>query len=106
MSSLEINPKEFFEEFQKPQDVECLLKNLTEQFNSNELSLCDFIIFLFKNNLLKIMEQIGLFLVVFLLCVEGPYWNHLSLIATILLDREQPVCVVFLQEVLLLDKVD
>lgn len=47
------------------------------------------------------MEQIGLFLVVFLFCLEEPYWNHLSLMISILLEREQPVCLFFLKEVLL-----
>lgn len=67
MSSLEINPKLFFEEFEKPQSTESLLTNLNEKSNHNPLQLADFIIFLFRNNLLRNGEQLALCIVLYLL---------------------------------------
>lgn len=98
MSSSQINPKHFFEEFEKPQNAESLLTNLNEKSNHNKLSLADFIIFLFKNNILRNNEQLALSLTLFLIVEANHFHNHFSLLASILIERESLLCLFLLKE--------
>ena len=86
MSSLEINPKHFFEELHSPKDSQTLLKKLLDLSNDKSHHLIEFIVFLFKNNLLRSLEQFYLCFIVCLLHHQFEYPNHLHLVISVLID--------------------
>lgn len=105
MSTLDINQTEILKELKRDITVEVFYQNIIRLFKDNKTKLADYIVFLFKNNILQREERLVFNIILIRLTNEINLKNHLRLIYQIISKNEDISDILLFHDILVLKNI-
>ena len=105
MSTLDINQNEIFKELKRDITIEAFYQSIKKIFKDNKTKMADYIVFLFRNNILQREERFIFEIILIRLCEEINLKNHLKLILQIILKNEENIDVLLFHDILVLKNI-
>jgi hypothetical protein len=102
MSIFDVNQTEIFKELKRDITIEVFYQNIKKTFKDNRTKLADYIIFIFRNNILQREERFIFEIVLIKLSQEFNLKNHLRLILQIVMKIEENVDLLLLHDLVVL----
>ena len=105
MSTLDINQTEILKELKRDITVDVFYQNIIRLFKDNKTKLADYIIFLFRNNILQREERLVFGIILIRLTNEINLKNHLKLIYQIISKNEDISDILLFHDILVLKNI-